>query len=379
MARRRHLWVVLAAVTAATFTSCGKAPETPSGQSTNAALSGDTETIEKAPETPSVQSTDAATPGDTEKIEKAPEIPSGQSTDAATPGDTEKIELCLQLEEGENYKLQMTSEQTITQTMGEVKQETPQTTGFGLSHVVKEIRDDGTTVLQVTFDSLRLKQKGPMGSVDYDSSNSPPVESLDGMVKGLSTLVGKSFTVDLTPKGKATKVEGADELVALLKESIEIPIPMLQPVVEEQLKRQFGNEAMREMMEQMVGIYPDGPVGPGDSWNRKATVSRGISAIINDTWTLKSRQNGVAVLDLQSTVQPDPDAPALDMGVAKIKYELSGTRNGSVELDEATGWVVRSTIHQSLSGELKVEGGMGGEEGMAIPLTIEGTARVEPL
>ncbi|NQT16348.1 MAG: hypothetical protein HQ582_26560 [Planctomycetes bacterium] len=332
MAQRRHLLAVVAAA-AVTFTSCGKAPE----------------------------STGGAGP------------------DTASPPDTEKIELRLQLKQGETYKLRMSSEQTITQTMGETKQETPQTTGFDLSHLVKEVRDDGTTVLQVTFDALRLKQKGIMGTVDYDSSNPPPAESLDGMVKGLAALVGKGFTVDLTAKGKATNVEGADQLVAALTETIEVPMPALQTVVEEQLKRQFGNEAMKEMMEQMIGVYPDGPAGPGDSWTRKVAVSRGFSAIMNDTWTLKSRQNGVAALDLQSTVEPDPDAGVLDMGLAKVTYELGGTRNGSVELDEATGWVLRSTVQQSLSGELKVEGGPEAGGGMAIPLSIEGTTRVERL
>lgn len=309
----------------------------------------------------------------------------GEYSDSTTPGGAgpegsagaEKIELRLNLKEGETYKLQMTSDQKITQTVGEAKQEMPQTTGFGLSHLVKEIRDDGTAVVQVTFDSIRFKQEGPTGEVDYDSSNPPPAESAHPMVTALVALVGQGFSVDLTSKGEAARVEGADQLVARMMEKIELPMPALQPVVEQQLKQQFGDQAMKEMMEQMVGVYPDEPVGVGDSWSKRRVVSRGLAAIMNNTWTLKSRENGVAVLDVQSTVGPNPDAPALDMGIAKLQYALRGTQNGSIELDEATGWVLRSTVNQSLSGELTIQGGPEAGQPMSVPITVEGVTRVE--
>ena len=160
-------------------------------------------------------------------------------------------------------------------------------------------------------------------------------------------------------------------------EKIELPMPALQPLVEQQMKQQFGDQAMKELMEQMIGVYPDEPVGVGDSWSKRSVVSRGLAAIVNNTWTLKSRENGVAVLDVQATVEPNPDAPALEMGVAKIQYALRGTQNGSIELDEATGWVVRSTVNQSLSGDLTVQGGPEAGQQMSVPITVEGVTRVE--
>jgi len=309
----------------------------------------------------------------------------GEYSDSTTPGGAgpagsaggEKVELRLNLKEGETYKLQVTSDQKITQTMGESKQEMPQTTELGLSHLVKEVRDDGTAVVQVKFESVRFKQEGPMGKVDYDSSNPAPAESAHPMVTALVALVGQGFSVDLTSKGEAARLEGADQLVARMMENMELPTPALRPVVKQQLEQQFGNQALKEMMEQMIGVYPDEPVGVGDSWSKRRVVSRGLAAIMNNTWTLKSRSGGVAVVDVQSTVEPNPDAPPLEMGPAKLQYALRGTQNGSIELDEATGWPLRSTVNQSLAGDLTIQAGAEGAQPMTVPITVEGVTRIE--
>jgi len=262
-----HLWAVVAAVAVGALPSCSKGPEP------------------KGPES------------------------------AETP---EKIELRLHLEPGKTYKLQITSEQKIIQSLEAQgsRQETPQTTGFGLSHHVKEVRDDGTAVVQVTYDSLQFKQEGPMGNVDYDSSTAGGAESSHPMAKALATLVGGSFELDLTRKGDVTRVEGADSLAAQVMENIKVPIPVLRPVIEQQVKQQFGDQAMKELMEQMIGVYPEGPVGIGDSWSRRIAVTRGFAAILNNTWT----------------------------------------------------------VNQSLSGELTMKGGPGGDA--AVPIAIEGVTRV---
>ena len=289
---------------------------------------------------------------------------------AAPPG---KIELRLRLEPGKSYKLRMTAAQKITQTLGGMKQEMPQTVGFALRHDVKQVRDDGTAVIQVTYDSFQYKVEGPMGKVDYDSSK-PAAEALHPMAKGFAALVGASFWIDLTPQGRATRVEGADQLATRVVEKVDLPVESLRTTLEQQMKDQFGDQALKETMEQMMGIYPDQPVGVGDSWSKKMVVTKGTPMVMNNTWTLKSRKDGVAFIDVQSTLEPNPDAGAMEMGAAKLRHRLAGTQQGSIEMDEATGWVLRSTVKQQLSGDLTVE---GGPQTATIPMSVDSEIHVE--
>ena len=303
--------------------------------------------------------------------------PAGEGPKATGPGTADpadKIELRLRLEPGKAYMLRMTAAQKITQTVQGSKQEMPQTLGLGFKYDVQEVGDDGTAVIQVSYDSVQYHVEGPMGKIDYDSSNPPPADEIHPMAQGFAALVGEGFRMDLTPQGRATRVEGADQLLDRLADRIDVPSEALRTTLKQQMEKQFGDQALKEMIEQMMGIYPDHPVGVGDSWSKKMVVTVGMPTVVNNTWTLKSRQDGVAFIDVQSTVEPNPDAGALEMGPAKVKHQLSGTQNGSIEMDEATGWVLRSTVKQQLSGELSVE---GGPQAVTVPMSLESEIRLE--
>jgi hypothetical protein len=296
------------------------------------------------------------------------------TTEETAPGTSEKIFLQLRFEEGKTYRMRMTTQQKITQTMQGRTMEMPQSIGFGLTQAVKEVKEDGTAVVQVTYDSIQFKQEGPMGAMDYDSDNPP--ETVPLMAKGFAALVGQGFSLDMTPEGRVIRVEGADQLLARVTESIDIAVPAMRSTIETQMKQQFGDQALKEMMEQMMAIYPEEAVAVGDSWSRKMTVARGFPMIIDNNWTLKSRADGVAVVEVSSKVEPNPDAGPMEMGGMSIQQKLRGTQNGTIEIDETSGWVVKSTLNQDFSGEMTV---VGGPQEVTIPMSLEGAVLVETL
>ena len=342
MARQKRLLAFLAALlVVGVFASCGKTPEG------------------KAPEDKAPQNT----------------VAEGQSPQDTAPASTDKVSLRFRPREGESYKARMVTDQKISQAVQGQKQEIPQTVSFGFTYNVKEVRDDGTAVVQVSYDSVQFKQEGPMGKIEYDSAS--PSDSIHPMVKGFAALVGLGFSMEVTPTGKVVKVEGAGEMLSRMMESIDMPTPAARAAMEEKMKDQFGDQALKEMMEQMMAIYPDEPVAIGDSWSKRVVISKGTPMIMDNTWTLKSRGNGVAVLEVQSKVEPNPGAEAMEMGVAKVKQELRGAQSGTIELDEATGWTLRSTLNQKLSGNMVIQTGVEGAPSMTIPISIESVIRLE--
>ncbi|HUS86290.1 MAG TPA: DUF6263 family protein, partial [Bacteroidales bacterium] len=142
-------------------------------------------------------------------------------------------------------------------------------------------------------------------------------------------------------------------------------------------KNQFGDQTIKEMMDSMFSIYPDQPVGIGDSWTRKSIISHGYPMIIDNTWTLKDRQGGRAVIEMNSLIKPNPGAAPMEIGPMKLRQEFTGGSKGTLELDEATGWVKSAKMDQQLSGELTVEGSPQSPEGMTIPMTLKTAITVE--
>ncbi|MHC4404828.1 MAG: DUF6263 family protein [Planctomycetota bacterium] len=284
----------------------------------------------------------------------------------------EKIELRLRFKEGDSIKQKMITDQQIVQTIQGQKQDMQQAMEMGMTQDVEKVNPDGSARIKVTYHSVKMVQQAPppVGKIEYDSANPPA--NVHPMAAGMAALVGQSFTIEMTPEGTVTKVEGADEMLERIAEQV----PAGGAMVKEQLKKQFGDEALKQMMEKVTAIYPDNPVDIGDSWNTSIEVTTGFPISMENTYTLIARRDGVAVLDVRSTVKGNPNAKPIEMGPMKIKYNLSGSQYGETEIDEATGWPVKSTMKQDLSGQVEM---IGGPAAMSPwPISIKSDIRVVP-
>jgi hypothetical protein len=119
----------------------------------------------------------------------------------------------------------------------------------------------------------------------------------------------------------------------------------------------------------------------GDTWNTQSVDIRGFALVLDNTYTLIDRDDGIATVEVHSTAKSLPDSEPLDMGVMQMRYELTGEQNGQIMLDEKTGWAVSAEIKQRFEGELTMEGGMAmqGDEDLSIPITIKSTISLESL
>jgi hypothetical protein len=283
----------------------------------------------------------------------------------------EKLQLRLNLEAGESYRLRMITDQKVSQTIQGQQQDLTQTVGIGYTFDVGEVKSDGSMLATVTYEWVRFEQKGPAGEILYDSANPP--DRIDPSAAGYPALLGQSFTMELSPEGQVKDLWGVDDMLAGILGALDLPPGGMRDTLEQSFRSQFGEQSMKENMENMMAIYPADPVDIGDTWTKKVVVATGFPMILENSWTLKSRQDGVATIAVFSKVEPNPDAPPLEIGPIKISYELSGEQQGTMELDEGTGWTLGAHMTQAFSGEMK----MGDD--MSWPISIDSTVRWEAL
>jgi hypothetical protein len=259
----------------------------------------------------------------------------------------EKIELMLRLQEGQSYSIRVTMDQDISQRPAGQKMDMRQTLAVEYTFDVQEVDEDGTALVDVIYTAVLYKLDGPGINVEYDSAN-PPAHVSDA-ARGFAALVGQGFSMRIAADGQVSDLQGVDAMLDSLTRG-------LDPVAAQSLREQFGDEALRETMEQMMAIYPEAPVGIGDSWRKQITVTKGYPIIVDTTWTLEGRREGVAVIGVRSKIKPNPGAPPLEVGGMTVSYNLSGEQEGTTELDEATGWTVGGQIKQDISGEVEALG-----------------------
>jgi hypothetical protein len=292
-------------------------------------------------------------------------------------GKGRKVLLRLNLQKGKSYKLSFTTEQKITQSIMGRRQRIEQSMGFGFTFQVLAVDRKGTAETKVIYHYVRYKMHGARGmKIDYDSAN-PPTGKLPVMARPYAALKGQSFTMKITTMGKVIDVKGVDAIVTHMVTSLGIPPGPRRATVEMAIRKQFGNQPVKEMMENMMAIYPKKKVGVGAVWNKTVVLKTGFPSIITTSYSLKQLKKDVAVLEVDSTVKPNPAVSSTTMGAMTMKYSLRGTQKGTMHMVLKTGLTARADIRQNLSGSVTMSGGRLGR-GLTMPMKIVSVIKFRP-
>ena len=121
------------------------------------------------------------------------------------------------------------------------------------------------------------------------------------------------------------------------------------------LKEQFTEKTIKQIFESHLAIYPETAVGVGDSWRKTVVAPRGQPIIVENIWTVKERKNGIAIIENNSNIKPDPNVKPVERGTTKTSHTLSGKKHGLMEVEESTGLIRDSSLNLEMTGEMKVE------------------------
>lgn len=296
----------------------------------------------------------------------------------------EKIDLKLRLKPGQKYAMRVITDQKISQTMHEHEQKIDYLTDMGMGFEVLAVDADGTASVKITYQTIRAKMSGPMGLIEYDSTEpdaavgaeTPPAQMIRQMFAGM---VGQSFVMKANTLGKVVAVEGFKEMMQQMAEKIGGDDADKNEEIKEFMKNFLSEDKVKMMGSNMTIAFPSWPVGIGDSWTDKETMSVGFPIEIDNTYTLKERKNGVAIVDISSKMNLGEKGASIDMGPMKMNMEMKGSYQGTSEINEANGWMIRSKMNMQLAGQVKIAPNEQMPEGMTVPMSIESVITIEPI
>ena len=300
-----------------------------------------------------------------------------------------KVTIQLHPQPGEVWSFKTTATYSIEATpMGNKAQQTASNV-MGITTLCEGVDPSGTATMKVTIGEVDLS--GIVALSGLVARTADEATQLSG--KDLD-LIGKSFSMKVSPPGQIEELKGMSEIVAeIAKKAGETADKAIEPLalppkvvemtrgiarmIDGQLQGAFGDNAMRETIGDLMTMYPDHPVRVGDSWTKDVVRSYGAMPMKrSETWTFTGRKDGRLTLGVYSKVTPNPDAtPTLLGEMARVRIEYTGDASGMVELDETTGWVVKSDITTQLDGTITIRS-VGGDTG-PIPVKINVRTRVE--
>ncbi len=217
---------------------------------------------------------------------------------------------------------------------------------------IKEVMPNGDFKSDVTIKRVAFNQKAPMvGEMVYDSAD--PEKNSNPMLKSLGETVGKTFILSYDKQGKITKTEGVDKIVGDLAKG-------LDGQAGQQIVTQMGAAGITNTLKNLSGILQDNPK-VGGSWQVKS-INRGfVDMDMDQTFTLRERKDGRAIIDVTGTAKSISGDEGLSFHGMEIGYDLEGPISGTVIVEEATGWAISSNIVPDLKGKMTLKGGPLGE------------------
>lgn len=262
----------------------------------------------------------------------------------------QKIQYKLNLRKGQSYYVRSISDGNFAQELGGQKSVGGWTLGFGYSFDVNEVDEKGNGWIDCTIDWVKLRHKAPMIDVAYDSSTFKKTSRVPPLAQGAAMYLGESFSAKMTPQGQVEELRGLENL----RRNIEKKMPKGR--TEQQILQTLDNEELAKSIKDLflspMAVYPDKPVGIGDSWSRTVSVIT-QPLVLDNKWTLQDRKAGIAIIEASAAIKSRPDG--VERQGVKMKFDMSGKQTGQIEIRESTGQIIRSKMIQDLSGQGHVE------------------------
>jgi len=238
---------------------------------------------------------------------------------------------------------------------------------------VESVDQEGNAWVRYTLEWVRFEGSSPTGQSVYDSRTEDFPQWADA--QALAALVGQSYRVKLSPQGQVIAAEGLEELNRRVAERM--PDGPQAGDLLANIGDMFCLEGLKEVFDDELAVYPEGPVGIGDWWDKKVVWRRVMPLVREKSLTLKQRRDGVAVIEVLTTVTPNLRVPPKARSGVLTGTYLSGREKDTIRLDESDGHIVQWDRRQWLSGVKATEFVENLSRRLISDVTVQGIATVK--
>lgn len=248
----------------------------------------------------------------------------------------ETVNLQFNLQNGKQYVYEMVTEQTTTTDVQGMSVEMKQDMSTTATYNVLSKEGDATRV-EVIYNRIKMKTSGAGMQSEFDTDNPTGNEPV---YANLSKMVKKPFEMTINKNGEIMAMTGADK--------------MLEGVLDSSMGDINGmtDSMLRSMMQQSLTVYPGQPVKPGDQWVRSYTTNIGFMKLnFKNNYTLKSVKKGIAHIDVMADISMSRPE---DSSETMLDMEITGTQNGTIDMEVATGLIKESKLEQQIKGKVSM-------------------------
>ncbi len=292
------------------------------------------------------------------------------------------VTLKLNPEKNKVYRIHSLTEQTISQTVQGMAQNSETKTTYVISLKMMDATPD-FLVTEIRFDTIEVRSNAMGRTTVMSSAREGDVtskETSDLLSYFMNQLSKNALFVKIDYAGHVVDIVNAKMLSDIvLKDTASITLTgMMGDAMKKQIISMVSDNSLKNMIESITWNLPGRETSTGGNWQIIQKMNYGgMSLDIVTSYKLDNLKDDAAGITAQSDIKAAANATPINSGGATVTYDdLKGMSKTTMVIDPQTGLPIESSGKTSISGNLGVSApGVS----MQIPMTINGETRVKAL
>lgn len=211
------------------------------------------------------------------------------------------VELDYKFKTGDAFELQQQSRSETYITVNEVIQRTTRDYNTKMNIKVAEA-GGGMFLLEWSYSDIKFNFNAKNQNIFVDAKVTNDQEPLQGALK---LILDQPFTVELQSNGLIKNVNNLDALMDKASAAFSSLKADEQAAYKKLLKDQFGTDAFRSWLEQLLVVYPIHGIKNGTQWEETVPLRTGLKGRIDLYWNLTHWDSQTAKIDGKGNIKTD--------------------------------------------------------------------------
>ncbi len=234
----------------------------------------------------------------------------------------------------------------------EVKQDNE--INYYYSKEVNDVDAGGIISYKINFDSINIASSMGEQSIKYNSNINDSIRQNPAFIQ-YNAVINNPFFIRVSPHGEITDVYGLEKIFEVLFKSLG---DTLKEKDKQEIKQSFGEESIKEILQQEYQVCPSTPVAVDSNWTKSFNTTVLFFEVVNNAkYTLKSIEdkNGQKIANVEAALVVEFKNKEVKERGMQIKIENSETSgNGKIAINLNRGCIQYKETNTNLKLDLKL-------------------------
>lgn len=259
----------------------------------------------------------------------------------------EYVELNYRFKTGDVFELQQQSRSETYITVNDVIQRTTRDYNTKMNVKVAET-GAGMFILSWSYTDIKFNFNAKNQNIFVDAKVANEQEPLQGALK---IILDQPFTVELQSTGMIKNITGLDALMDKASAAFAKLKSDEQTAYKKLLKDQFGTDAFRSWLEQLLIVYPVHGIKNGTQWEESVPLRTGLKGRIDLYWNLQHWDSQTAKIDGKGNIKTDKvETFTVEEGI-QATASIEGTQTTNYLINRSSGMPSIAVQNTEMKGE----------------------------